>query len=586
MNHLITRAASFEPTTFDAKTNSVQVVFSTGAEVARNDFEGPYLERLDMNASAVDLSELQGGPVLDNHDRLSGVRTILGIVEAATVDGQRGVATLRFSSRPEVQGVIEDVKSGIIRNVSAGYKVQQWQTSKRADGMRIKTATNWKPVEISLTPLGADPGAIVRTKENLPMNPQDQIRNMGAAVGIEATFTDALIARNATVEESRTAIIQEAARTTPPIINRAPAIVNQTSHEDLTRAAADAFYNRIIPTHVVPELGRQFVGNRMADFARVMLRARNLDAFGSDAEVIARSLNTTSDFSNLLSNLMNKSLQAQYTQAPSGMKIVCRRGTVNDFKPKNILRRGEMPALEKVNEKGEFKRGSTVEAKESYSIATYGKIFGMTRQMLINDDLGTFSDIASGWGMAAVEFENSELASLLTSGSGLGPVLATDNKRIFHADHKNSPTGAGVADINVNNLSAARLAMRNQKGLNGVISINAVPKYLLVPAALETVAEQYLATIYPATAGNSNPFTQRLELVVDPRLDAYSAIAWYLFCDPSTLPVIEYSFLSGQEGLYTETRNGFDVDGVEIKARLDFGAGGIDFRGAYRNPGA
>ncbi len=584
MNDILTRAANFEPSTFDTKDNSVECVFSTGAEITRSDFEGPYLERLDMSVDAVDLTQLQGGPVLDNHDRFSGVRAILGLVEKATVDGKRGLAKLRFSTRSDVAGIASDVKNGIIRNVSVGYKVQQWQTSKRADGMRVKTAMKWQPFEISFTPLGADPGATVRSKENSTMNPQEQIRGIAAAVGVVATFADGLINRNATVEEARAAILEEAVRTSPTIINRAPAVVTrETSADELTRAATDAFYYRMHPSHTVPELGRQFVGNRLADFARVMLRSRSIDSFGSDAEVVTRSLNTTSDFSNLLSNLTNKSLQAQYAQAPSGMKLVCRRGTVNDFKPKNILRRGEMPTLEKVNEKGEFKRGSTVESKEAYSVATYGKVFSMTRQMLVNDDLGTFSDIASGWGMAAVEFENQLLAQLLTVGGGLGPVLATDNKRLFHADHLNIQIYA--ATIAFNSLNEARLAMRSQKGLNGTIAINAIPKYLLVPAALEAIAEQYLATIYPATSSAVNPFTGQLQLVVDPRLDAFSTSAWYLFCDPAILPVIEYSYLSGFEGLYVETRNGFETDGVEIKARLDFGAGGIDYRGAFRNVG-
>ena len=49
---------------------------------------------------------------------------------------------------------------------------------------------------------------------------------------------------------------------------------------------------------------------------------------------------------------------------------------------------------------------------------------------------------------------------------------------------------------------------------------------------------------------------------------------------------IEYAYLEGQQGAYIETRNGFDVDGVEIKCRLDFGAKAIDWRGLYKNPGA
>jgi len=52
------------------------------------------------------------------------------------------------------------------------------------------------------------------------------------------------------------------------------------------------------------------------------------------------------------------------------------------------------------------------------------------------------------------------------------------------------------------------------------------------------------------------------------------------------IDTIEYAYLEGQEGAYVESRNGFDVDGVEIKCRLDFGAKAIDWRGLYKNPGA
>lgn len=135
---------------------------------------------------------------------------------------------------------------------------------------------------------------------------------------------------------------------------------------------------------------------------------------------------------------------------------------------------------------------------------------------------------------------------------------------------------------------AARLALRSMKGVDGITPINATPRFLLVPAALETAAEKYLSTIYPAQAANVNPFggTNALTLVVDPRLDDKSAKRWYVFSDPTVLPCIEYAHLEGFEGVQIETRNGFDVDGVEIRARLDFGAGGIDFRGWHCNPGA
>src|SRR5262252_7563443 len=116
---LLTRAATLTPTTFDAGKRSVQVVWSTGSGVTRQDYEGSFIERLSLAPEAVDLSELRGAPVLNSHDRFD-VRQILGVVESSSVDGERGVATVRFSERPEVAGIVRDVGDGIISRVSVG----------------------------------------------------------------------------------------------------------------------------------------------------------------------------------------------------------------------------------------------------------------------------------------------------------------------------------------------------------------------------------------------------------------------------------------------------------------------------------
>jgi hypothetical protein len=108
----------------------------------------------------------------------------------------------------------------------------------------------------------------------------------------------------------------------------------------------------------------------------------------------------------------------------------------------------------------------------------------------------------------------------------------------------------------------------------------------VVPATLETTAEKYLASIYPAQAANVNPFAGKLTLIVDPRLDAKSATRWYVAADPMLFPSIEFAYLAGSEGVQVETRAGFEVDGIQIRARLDFGAGALDYRGIYANPGA
>ena len=74
-------------------------------------------------------------------------------------------------------------------------------------------------------------------------------------------------------------------------------------------------------------------------------------------------------------------------------------------------------------------------------------------------------------------------------------------------------------------------------------------------------------------------------VIAEPRLDpASGAVPWFLFASPPRST--RSSTLSrGQDGVYIETRQGFDVDGVEIKARLDFGAKAIDWRGMFKNAG-
>jgi len=112
---------------------------------------------------------------------------------------------------------------------------------------------------------------------------------------------------------------------------------------------------------------------------------------------------------------------------------------------------------------------------------------------------------------------------------------------------------------------------------------NALPAII---AALETVAEQFLATLSPTVSTDVNPFSGKLELVVDPRLDASSATAWYLAARPELIDTIEYAYLEGYNGPTIEVREGFEVDGTEFKARLDFGCGVLDHRGLFKNAGA
>jgi phage major head subunit gpT-like protein len=208
------------------------------------------------------------------------------------------------------------------------------------------------------------------------------------------------------------------------------------------------------------------------------------------------------------------------------------------------------------------------------------KIWPISRQSLINDDLGAFGDMSAMMGRAAAETEARLLVDLLTANAGLGLTMDDGNPLFDTAAHGNEAASGTTIDAAA--LADGVLAMRVQKGLSGE-PINLTPAFLLVSPVKEFVARQALASYYPATAADTNPLAGSVQILVEPRL---TGNRWYLFASPAVLPVLEYSYLSSAPGPQMQSREGFDVLGIEFRVILDYGAGVLDWRGAYTNEGA
>jgi phage head maturation protease len=574
---LLTRAASFQPNTF--KDNRVQVTWSTGAEVMRADWEGPFVERLSLDPASVDLSELRGGPLLDNHDRFSGVRAILGVVEDASVNGAEGVATVRFSDRH--QDVANDVKEGIIRSVSAGYTVQKWETAKRADGVRIKTATRWTPKEISFTPLAADAGAKTRSQSRMNEQLQLQIRNAAVLLNLPGTWADEYIGANpeATIEQARAAAVAEMARQTPTIETRQEAATGtRDANDGIISRMADGLRARVNPLHTATE-GREFAHYSIGEIAKRCLEIRGLSTVGSRAEIITRALHTTSDFSFVLAELYNKEL-LMLQKAPSPIQQVFKRASFTDFRARHIGEISDGAQLERVGEKGEIKYGS-ISDKEiaSYKPASYAKAHGISFQALVNDNISALADISGKATRGARSWFDLFLVKTLIA----NPKLA-DNTAVFHANHGNLAAAGAVPSETT--LAAGKLAMRSQKDISGN-TLNLAPQYIVIPAALEATVDKLIAQLYPTQPADAIVSARNLTPIVEGRLDAEGQNApWYLFANPADAPVFEYAELEGFNGPQVETRQGFETLGVEVRVVWHLGAGAIDCRGAWKNPGA
>lgn len=590
--------AAIRPKSLNRDSRTIEVILSTGADVDR----GGFIERLEVSARAVDLSELPV-PVLDTHRRES-TRDILGTVTSARIEGGLLIGNITISKRHEA--LLDDIEEGALRSLSVGYSINAFRDeADRATGRLVRIATGWTLKEASFVPIPADAGATVRSdtvttpatqtaQAPAPVQTTQapaqmtraqvntEIRALRQTFGLPETFANDLIDREATVEQARAAAV-EAVRQRPvaAISTHTPALAaTGATPETFTRAAGEALYCRANPSVKPSDAAREFMGLSVIDLGRTILARAGILTTGMSPSAIAERMLSTSDFPAIMGDTVNRALVAGYQAAPSALKTVARKSTARDFRRKTKLQISEAPVLEKVNEGGEFKYGALHDAKESYAIATFGKIIAVSRQIIVNDDVGAFTDMSAKWGEAAADFEAQHLVDLLEAGSGAGPVM-DDTKTLFHADHGNVSASGTV--ISVTSLAEARLKMRKQKGLAGR-PINMRPRFLVVPPELELTAEQVLAAIQPTTTDDVNPFGGKLELLVETRLS--SATRWYLVSDPATTEGLEYSYLQGEEGPQIETKQGFEIDGMAFKVRLDFGAAFLEHRGWFRNTGA
>jgi len=585
-------------------------------------FDEPWVEILGHKSSEVDLSRLNSGaPVLANHDRGAAAATspmaAIGVVDKAWIEDGVGRAEIRLSRRPEIAGLLQDIADGIVRNVSVGYQINERTLLRsHSDAPDEYRVTSWTPMEISLVDLPADAtigigrsqnfevvqlpdsGDTQRKESTMDNKEQDQLnldvirREATAAerarvteineavrgLRLDQSFADELIAKDTSADEARRLAIAKAAERSNDTIKPPMGHIETLVDEVETRRAGveEALLHRYNPAqHKLSDNGKRFSGLSLIEIGRELLTQRGVDIRGMSRDQIAtRAMLTTGDFPYILANVANKTLRQAYEAAPQTFKPFTRMVTAPDFKTIARTALGDSPTLEKVNEHGEYKYGSVSEARETYAIASYGKIVALTRQTLINDDLSAFTRLPEMFGRAAADLESDTVWGIITANAALADSIA-----LFHASHGNLPTGAAIS---VAQLGVCRAAMRVQTGLDGR-KINVTPRYLLVPAALETIAQQFTSQAYAASASSSiNPFAGALQVLAEPRLDTASTTAWYMAADPAQIDTIEYAYLEGNQGVYLETKDGWEIDGVEFKARLDFGAKAIDFRGLVK----
>ena len=606
----------------DTDSRTVELSFSSetpygrwfGDEILCHDEECINLERFNNGL----------GTVLFNHDR----DAVVGHIEKVWLEDNRGKALVRFDTDEQSETIFQKVQSGTLQGVSVGYAIYRYEvlededtksTNGRFNGPAY-VVTDWEPLEISIVSVPADPTvgvgrsaeeihtSIDTQEDNTRMDQEktlevQEVKSTPVETGItqadlqkameqerkrtseitalfrdfDVEGADEAIVMGVSVDEAR-AMVMDQLRAR----NKGVSVTMGEAESDKFRAAAqDAVLMAAgIPVADAAPGAQELRGHSMVELAREALQREGLKAnFGDNMELARQAINSTSTFPAIMANLANKSVMVGFNEAETTYQIWAGKGSNRDFKEAARVALSEAGNLELVPEGGQFQQDFLGEASARTKVATYGKLFSLTRQAIINDDLGLFSKIATKYGSAAKRLVNKMVYAQLT-----GNVKMQDNIALFDTKHGNV-AGTGEA-LSVKAIAKAITAMRRQKGITGDATLNITPKYLVVPPELEMTAYQIVnstAAVDGVNSGVVNPYKGRFVVVADAELT--DPDAWYLVADASQHDTIEVTYLNGVETPRLETRQGFDVDGIEYKVAFDCGVSALDFRGVFKNAG-
>ena len=640
----------------DVDNRTVELSFSSEVPYLRGGFyDEPWYEVLGHKRTEADFTRINnGGVVLYNHNWTREDR-VGGIVKAKLTD-RRGVATIQFSKNERVDDIWDDVRDGILSNISVGYEVNKMVLTEQGKEGEPDTyrVTNWTPVEISVVDVPADPSVgIGRSKEtpakdnreyevvNITDHKEDKdmaveiiekkvegeptpvvetrasqkeideasakAKDAGITAGIKAEQTRQLEVRSVfkpfekqlgdnysilldasltdatqDVAKVREIVMAKLGENVEPVETRAVTIEHDNTA--FKSAMGDAVAMRTgVPTEKgvkdQDRVGRNFASYSLSEMARAaLMREGNSVGRLSKSEMVGRAFSST-DFPTILADVANKAILRGYTEVPDTWRAWCNIGSLSDFKLANRVNTSTFSDVELHKEGADYNYGSINENGAKLQLATYGKLFRITREAIINDDLALFSTIPAKMGVRAAKKVGEMVAGVLSSNGNF------NGSALFSANRKNIATASGVPTVLT--IDGMRIAMQAQKDSQGA-TLGVRPMFLICPTTLETTAKQILSAEFDpagATSTVPNPMRGILEVVVDYHLNDASTTQWYIVAG-KTEDTVEVSFLDGQEQPELESQMSFYSDGVEYKVRHDFGVAALDYIGVARNNGA
>lgn len=319
-----------------------------------------------------------------------------------------------------------------------------------------------------------------------------------------------------------------------------------------------------------------------------------------DAYYELRESGSTSDYPNLLGNLMSRRLVDWAQAAPQAWRKYAAIGEVPDFRPQTRVIGYESEDLLPIGEEGVYQDSKLADASFQLQVGTYGRAFSINRNVVINDDLNYIRQQPQRFGRSAGRSIAKFVAQTLLEGNA----NTFDGNQLFSVAHGNYFNGAGAGVLNRANIQIGITFLGNQTVLGTYFALDA--KLLVVPKALEWTARELINSTIIVLAGTSGAVVERgaentiknaLTIVVEPMLS--SSAAWYILADPDEAPVIDVAFLRGQQtpDLLVERPTmvkvaggddpwDYEFDVMRYKVRYDYGGavsrwwGGAKFSGS------
>lgn len=337
-----------------------------------------------------------------------------------------------------------------------------------------------------------------------------------------------------------------------------------------------------------------FAGMRVAGLAGEFLRAHGVKFHGhDDASVITQAMgirmdapgyHSTSDFPALLGDVMHKQLAALYAAAEPGIAVVAETSTMPDFRAKKIVKLSSFPAFTSIPEGDEFEWGTLQESAEQIAVAVYGKAISVTLQALVNDSLDGINRSLRDVAFAAQQMKAGLILTAFTS-ANLG-----DGHPIFYASRGNILDGTDGGPPSLATIGAMRKVLRLAKALDNTTPLGLAVDTLIVPAALETIAEASVSVVQNTVQDGevqANPFGGKVSVVCEPRLDGSSATEW--FGIDSRFKPVQWATLEMTPTPRLEIADGVNANfatlGTSYKAWQAAGAAPTEFRSAVKNSG-